>query len=792
MISEFRYVMRSLVRRKGFAFVTLLTLALGIGSATAIYSVVDWTLFRKPLSPPGVYAVGSYPKEGDFTPYLLVPYYEGYRAQKDAFSDMAVGCYRQGNVVVDHEPVQTTYIDVSTNFLNILGAQFEMGRGFITGEDIDGRDQEIVVTHQFWKNSLGGSPEALGLKIIVNQQQCTVIGVLKQGQRMPPFAANTVYHPLVLHFDPSKPWDPFLFCIAKVPPTLTRKQVEGAMLATKVDMDPHMNWMANNRPGVATIAELQRIYRPEFYWTLVGAVGFLYAIACLNGTNLMLVHMLGKQREISVRLALGGGRWRIVRLLIMETLALSVCGSLLGALIANELIPFFNMAASSGGDSTDLTTWHLYWRTYLVLGGLSLLTGLLISLVPAVHVMHSDITTGLKNGGGAMGESPRLARLRGMFVILQATFAVILLIGAGLMIESFKRLQTVDVGFDPSHRVKLQLGFPKGIPDKNPERLALLERLRERFSQQPGVVEVAYSSEALMAQYDMPMDVLSKDGVTPIHINPVYISSNYKAASGMVLKAGRWISPEPKNEVLVSESLAKLRFGSTAVVGEYLMPVGINGTSKGWHIVGVVGDIKQRVRDTKSLGVYVPITWSPQSANNFIVKLGSEPSGKLLTDLRQAVFQFDPRIVIDGVDPIASLRMKQMWDENLALSVLKVLAGIAVFLTIVGMFSVLAYTVDRRMPEFGIRMALGASPGNLLRLVLRRGIALTAIGIVVGIGGALALTRFLHSLLFESPPFDPAVISAVSALLLISALCACILPATRASKPDLVKLLKSD
>jgi len=792
MISELRYVIRSLLRRKGFLLVTLLTLGLGIGSATAIYSIVDWFLFRKALSPPGVYMIGSLTKEGNFMPTIMVPYRDAYRGMEAIFSDLAVCSYAEGNVVVAREPVQTSYTEVSTNFLDILGIKLLMGRGFVPGEDVDGRDQVVVVNYGFWKRNLGGSPDALGKTVILNQQPCTVVGVLAQDQRMPPYIDGSVFHPLVVHFNPATPWEPNLVGLAKVRPGVTRKQAEDAMAKAKIDIPENLNWLASTKPSLSTIADLQKIFRPEFYWTLVGAVGFLYAIACLNATNLVLVHMLGKQREISVRLALGGGRLQIVRLLVFETLGLSVAGSLLGALVANVLIPFFNMAANSTGSSVDLGTWHLYWRTYIVLGGLSIFTGFIISLIPAIHVFRSDINSGLKNGGGAIGESPRLARLRALFVILQATFAVILLIGAGLMVQSFQRLETVKVGFDPSRLVKLNLAFPKGMPSKNEDRLALLRRLQDRLGKVPDVSSVAYSSESLMAQYEMSTDVMAKDGTAHLRVDMVYVSPEYNDTSGMQLKSGRWISGDAKDEIMVSESLAKVRFGSGEATGQFLRPFGTNGDYKGWHIVGVVGDIRERVRDTNSLAVYMPISWAPASANNFIASLRTEPTAKILAGLRQVVFRFDPRIVINKVSPMAALRQDQLHDEMLALSVLKVLAGIAVLLTIVGMFSVLAYTVDRRMAEFGIRMALGASPGNLVALVMRRGVTLTVIGLVCGIGGALGLTRYLQSLLFESPAFDPLVTGAVAALLLFSAVVACILPANRASKPDLIRLLKSD
>jgi putative ABC transport system permease protein len=554
-----------------------------------------------------------------------------------------------------------------------------------------------------------------------------------------------------------------------------------------------MSWATNNETKVALItpAELHQWNSPELRWMMLGAVGFLYAIACLNATNLMLVHMFGKQREISVRLALGGSRWRIIRLLGIEALGLCLCGSALGAILANLLIPYFSAAGNGQGATLDWTTWHLYWRTYIVLGSLTAFTAFVITLVPAIQVLRSDIQAGLKSGGGSIGESPRLSRLRSTFVVLQATFAMILLIGAGLMVQSFKRLDAVKIGYNPLHRAQLTVAYPKEIPEEPKERLALLKQLQDQLSRVPGVSTVAFSSESLMAQFDMTTEVLQADGVTKFRANPVYISDGYQEASGISLKSGRWLLMA-ENEVLVNETFSRVRFGKEDPIGQFVKPAWSMGGFKGWRVVGIVGDIHEKVREAPGPKVYFPITVSPNAATNFILEMTSEANGDAQARMRKAVYQFDPRIVIESISSIAQLRDEQLRNEHLVLSVLNVLAGIAVILTVVGMFSVLAYTVDRRMPEFGIRMALGARPSNLVALVMRRGIALTSIGVVLGIAGTLGLTRFLQNLLFETPPNDAFVLSAVAALLIISAAAACILPAIRASKPDLLKLLKSD
>jgi putative ABC transport system permease protein len=792
MISDIRYSARTLLRRKGFALVVVMTLALGIGSATAIYAVVDWILFQAPVSPEGVFAIGSTVNDGKFAPWSLQAHYLAYAERKDVFTEFSAGCYRAGNIVVERDPVTTGYEEISVNFLKMMGVVPALGRDFAAGEDVDGRNQVVIVNDGFWRQNLGGSPDALGRKILIDEQECTVIGVLRKGQRLPLYVNQSVFRPLVIRPNATKPWDPWLIVFGHVRPGVTRKQAEEYITGTKVDLPPSMDWYTkNNKPALATILELEKINRPEMYWVLVGAVGFLFAIACLNSTNLMLVHMLGKQLETSIRMALGGGRWGIIRLLLVEASLLCVCGCVLGAVIANWLIPLFRMVASSTGSGVSWDSWHLGPRTYTVLAGLTLVTGLLIALVPALHVLRTNIQGGLKNAGGAVGESPRLARLRALFVVLQATFAVILLVGAGLMIRTFHRLDDVRLGFDPTDRVKMRLNFPSGYPEEPKARIATLDRLRDALGRVPGVSQVAYGTESLLAGYEsMTFDVLGADG-SLIKIGGAYVSPDYLGASGMALKVGRWFTQSDQGAVLVNESLARSRFGSENPIGQFIRPEGSSSAWHGWQVIGVVADVRESLREAPGKKIYMPASVAPNSVTSFVVRMSGKPNAEATTRLRQAIHRLDPRIVCYSAVPLVDARNDQLYVEHLVLSVLRVLSAIAILLTIVGLFSILAYTVDRRMPEFGIRMALGATPENLVILVLRRGMALTALGIVTGAAGALVLTRYMQSLLFETPPYDLLVMAAVAGLLLFSALAACVLPALRASRPDLTQLLRS-
>jgi putative ABC transport system permease protein len=793
MISEARYLLRSLRRRKGFAMVTVLTIALGIGAATAVYSIVDWILFNGPESPRGLYAIGLKQKGAPDMVFTWEPFYEAYSSQSQVFSETCAGSSEAVNVAVENKPVSTGVFAVTPNFFSMLGVKPALGRTFFASEAADGRDNVVVVSHQFWKRHMGGSNEALGRLIRVDRTVCSVIGILPEGQRFPVFTDSDVYKPFVLHYKASEPWEPFMVALGRTRPGMTRERAEELLAKVRVDIpEVWKSFGESARPGLSTVDEMQKIFRPEIYWTLVGAVAFLYGIASLNATNLILVHVLGKRLEISVRLALGGSRWGVLRLLLIEVFGLCICGMLLGALVANWLIPLLDFLAGYGDPNQGWASWYLDWKTYLVLAGLTLVTGALIAVVPALQLSRLNLQAGLKAGGGAIGESPRLARVRGLFVVLQATFAVILLVGAGLMIRSFQRLEEVPLGFDPTHRVKMQLNFPRNYYSAPDERMTLLNRIRESLLRLPSVSSVAFGSQSILAGIESAtVQVEAPDG-TSTEINNVYVSSDFAEAGGMVLKWGRWLQPDTKSEILVNESYARARFGTPNAVGRHIRAKGSSAKALGWEIVGVVADVREKMRDAAKFRVYMPIKWSPNIASTFFLHMKGEPDGEALGRLTQAIYSLDPRIIVYTTVPMTELRNQQLYSERLALSVLRVLACIATALAVVGLFSVLAYTVDRRMPEFGIRMALGATPRDLVALVMRRGIALTVLGIAIGIGGAAALTRFLQSLLFETPGFDPVVVGCVSALLLLAAFAASIIPSVRASKPDLVSLLKSD
>ncbi len=798
MFSDFRFALRSLGRARGFTLVTVLTLALGIGSAASIFSVADWALFRASKFPDDVLAIGGQSDDAPFTPFRPGFIIEPYEQRKDVFTEFAKAKNRQGNIVVEGRPVATMWTDVSANALAMFGARVQLGRTFLPGEDVAGADHVVILSDWFWRQNLGGNKDVIGRKIIVGDGVCTIVGVLADGQRLPGYMGGPLLRPLVYRYDPAKPyWESYAMLFGRLASGVTRDQALAALRATPFTEPAQSGEFFTKRDHVALAAlgEINRDNLKSTYWLMLGAVGFLYAIACLNASNLMLVRMLGQRRDLCVRLALGAGRWHVIRLLLLESAVLGVCAGLAGMLVANWLFPLLlNATGSPSGGTRDWMSWTLGWRVVTVLAGLSLLTSVFIALLPAMRVLRTDINSGLKDGGGALGESPGLARLRGGLVVLQAAFAMILLAGAGLMIRSFQEFQKVDFGFDPAGLTKVYFQFPPDTPRDWQPLLLKLRTIEGLLREIPGVRNAGFGADVLLPGYTYSASKFPGPDGKEIGATISGFDPGFRETAGLRLKLGHWFTQERGEEVVINEGLARAMWPGEDPIGKILLPVGVKGNKDwvGWTVIGVVGDVRATMREGVGNHLYRAEGMEPQQFNTFIVRTVRDRDPVAMDAIRRRLYAFDPRIIVHQIATLTEVRDQQLWLERMANSVLKVLAGIALLLTVVGIFSVLAYTVDRRLGEFGVRMALGASRRDLIELVMKRGVWLTLVGVVLGLGGTLLLSKFIKTLLFGTTPNDPWVLGAVGIVLLVTSVLACALPARKASRVDVSKLLRSE
>ena len=787
---DIAFATRALCRARGFTLTVLAMLVLGVGVSTFVFNLTAWILiFDQPFPhPEQLWLIGFKDKHSASNPYRSTMQFQAYQEQTRAFSEYAAVTRDVANVVVDGEPVVVNLLGASIDCFHTLGIKPVLGRGFLPEEYRPGADNVVVITDLFWRKHFHAAPDILGRQVLVDQQLCTVIGVLRVDQPFPPAFAGDVYRPFIPRVDAVNPLTPVVFVIGRLAPAVPPEQARAALAAVKLPTLPPWAtaYVAEQEPILMRPTD---IARSETYWVMAIAGMLLYSIACLNAMDLMLVRLLGRRQELSLRLALGGTRWQIARLLMIESLGLALVASLVVMAAARWIFPPL-LALITGSEAAKYVS-SLNVRTLACIAVLTLVASVAVALVPAWRLMKSEINAGLKDGGAAAGDGRGVARLRTALVIFQAALAVVLLAGTGLMVRSFEQLHRTNLGFDPAGKVKVTISFPRGY-DLAPEaRLQLFERLQQRLATTPGVRAVSFGQDTLLeGGFYGTAQLLMADG-TYRSVAGNFVTADYWKTAGLTLKKGQWFSSK-RGEfgVVINEAFAKARFGDEdpigksfklLVSGDFLQPV-----------VGVVGDVKESVRSTPGMRMYVAEWVYPLNISSLLLRLDHDPGKEFEGVVRHAIYALDPKLIVSQVATINEIVGNGMWAERQAFRILKVLTVVALVLAVAGLFAVIAYTVDSRMKEFGVRLALGAQPANLHRLVMKRGLTTAAVGVAVGVAGALGLTRFMQSLLFETTPYDPLVYAAVAMILLVAAVAACWLPARRAARVDITRLLRAE
>lgn len=796
MITDIRSVFRVLIRRRIFAATTVLTLALGIGAATAIFSVVDKIIFRTDEFPSDVYLIGGQNDNIPFMPWRYPYMVQPYGSQTDVIGPIAKASIMTGNVVVNNQPVAIGWNGVSSDFFDLLNIHTALGRKFLPGEDLEGAAAVAIVTHGFWVRQLGARSDAIGSTIVVGDARCTVVGVLREGEDLLPFTPNEVFRPLVYKNDPSQPWSPYLYLLCQLRPGITRNQAELRLREVQIDVPaPARQFYFNDRSVLKSLPEIKQQARPEIYWMMLAAVAFLYIISCLNASNLMLIRVLSQQREFGIRLSLGGGYWRTIRLVVIESFTLALFASLGGAILASWIHPLLLTGARGANIAPNWTGWALDWRALGIVGALTMATSILVVLVPTVQIVRSNVGLTLKQGGAVLGQSSDASRILRSLIVFQVAFAIVLLTGTGLMIRSIHRLESTDAGFDATGRMKVKLGFPPAFPSQVDARLAKLHEIQAELMSIPDVRAVGFGMDIFLPGYYYPTYVLEGADGRTLKAAMLGFGTGYQDASGLILKSGHWLTNRSGNEILVNETLARQCWQNGSAVGNVLRPIKEGNDPsgwKGWVVAGVVGDIKTSVRDAPNPYMYGPERWGPEDFDTFIVRTDAGKEDSLGYLIRNKLYAYDPEIVVDSVVPFNQLRKNQVAIERLTGLILGVLAVIALVLTMVGVFSAIAYNVNRRMPEFGIRVAFGATPGDLVRLIARQGLRMTLLGVLLGLAGTAGLTRYMRTVLFETSPLNLEVLMGVVFMLLVASTLAWLFPAFRAGQADPTRLLRAE
>jgi len=802
-LHEVRYAARTLLKRPAFTGAAVLCLALGIGANTAIFSVVNAVLlkplpYREPARLVGVWERSA--ERGRERNVVSPANFLDWRAQNTVFEEMAAFVDRRMNLTGSGEPEEVPVQFVTASFFPLLGARPMLGRTFTAAEDVPGGADVVVLSHALWQRRLGGAADAIGKPMMVDGQPRTVVGV------MPATFAIAGEHeqPLLwvpLRLDPARNYREaagrFMRSIARLKPGVTAEQADAQLRAIARRLEEaYPSFNAGWSTDVVRLDEqvVGDVRRPLL--VLFGVVGFVLLIACANVANLQLAQATARQREIAVRAALGAGRGQIARQLLTESALLAVAGAALGVLLA-----FWATEAIGVGAAVLLPRAEevaLDGRALAFTGSLALLTGLAFGLVPALFASRADLQDTLKSGGRS--GTPGGGRARAALVVAQVALSLVLLVGAGLMLKSFARLQGVDPGFDPDNVLTARIGLSGEKYRTDAQTNAFFQELLRRVSALPGVESAGavswlpFGGLGAATRYAIAGRPAPQPGQEP-GADVRAVDPGYFRAMKIPLLRGASFSERDSRDsrtvVVISEALARTQFPNVDPIGQRIIMEW--GDTLNAEIVGVVGDVRGKGLDSlpRETLYWARPQFPGQSFMSLVVRTKGDPM-RLAGAVRGAVRAIDPNQPLADVRTMDSYLGDSVARRRFNAALLAGFAAVALLLAAVGLYGVMSYAVVQHTRELGIRMALGASTRAVLHGVLRQALVLAAIGVVVGVAGALTLTRVLSGLLYEVSATDPAVFAAIALLLTAVTLLASYIPARRATQVDPMVALRSE
>jgi putative ABC transport system permease protein len=802
-LQDLRYALRTLTKDKGFALVAILTLALGIGANTAIFSVVNAVLLR-PLAFPDsgrLMVVWHVPPQKSFpgmTRFAVAPAnYLDWKAQNHVFEQMTIYTGARFNLTGKGEPQTIQSAAVSSEFFSVLRVSPKLGRSFSSEEDQPGHNHVVILGRAIWQTHFGSDPNIIGKQIAFDGLPYTVIGVMDAGFRRPSWAQ--VWTPLAMTGrDRAVRGEHHYLCMARLKPDADLKQAQAEMstISRRLELeypDDDKGWGALVVP---LREELVGEARPALL-ILLGAVAFVLLIACANVANLALAKTLSRRKGIAIRTALGASRGRVLRQALFETVALSIAGGALGVYLAQFgvalIVHFFGEKLPRGAE-ISLDAWVLVFAL-----AISVLAGILAGIAPAWRVTKSNVNELLKQGLGRTASDSAGSRTRSAFVVAEVALSLVLVVGAGLMIRSLRLLGSVNPGFEPANLLTMTLGISAGKFDLASKQATFISETLQKVRAVPGVESAGVvdslplsggSNQPILIE-GRPAGVLSEQPEVAVRA----VSPDYLPAMHIQFLEGRDFTDADTMDrpavVVISESMARRFWPNENPVGKHLTLSFFPDRIR--EIAGVVRDVKIDALDEAdpSATLYVPIAqlsaplmggWRSFPVS-LVVRAKSHASS-LATAVVGAVHQEDKEVPVANVMTMNDYLADTLSPQRFNMQLLTAFAGLALLLAAVGIYSVLSYAVRRRAGEIGIRMALGAQRSDVLRLVVGHGLRLTLVGLAIGIAGAFAVTRLMAKLLFGVAPTDAVTFVAVTALLCGIALLACVIPAYRATRVD--------
>jgi putative ABC transport system permease protein len=792
-----KYALRRLKNSPGFTIVAVLTLALGIGANTAMFSIVNAVLLRPlPYRDPQRLVLLS--EHWPQFPRLSLSYlnFRDWRDQSHSFE--AVAAVRNNVVTMTGIPEaeRLPSQNVTANLFDMLGIKPELGRTFSDAEDKPGGPPVALISHSLWRRHFSSSPSVLGRSIILDNESYSIIGVMPAGFEVLQQAPDVIlpFEPWARTLPDDRSWHPGILPIARLKPGVSLEQARSEIdvIAKRLEKQyPDTNTNVSSLVDLMQDQMVQNV-RPALL-VLIGAVGVVLLIACANVANLMLVRATGRRREMAVCTALGAQRSDIIRQLLAESVLVAIGGGLLGLALAWAAIPLVVRLAGdslprSNGISMDL---GVLGFTLLV----AVLAGILFGLAPARHAWRIDLREAL-NETNRGGSARAMLRTRAILVVSEIALAMLLLVGAGLLFKSFERLSQVSPGFSADHILVANIVRSPTYNDPD-VRLGFFDRLLEQIPALPGVhaagaisvLPVTGTGSALHFNIQgRPPNSPQQFTISSYRV----VSAGYFKTMGIPLIAGRWIEDRDREQsppvVVINSTFARTHFRNQSPLGQHIQLGALPDPSVPWmQIVGVVADVKQSLASESAAEMYVPYRQAdsvlPVFALSLVVRTAGDPLAQA-NSIRALVHGIDANQPVTGIQTMEENVSQSIAEPRFRTVLLSIFAGIALALAAVGIFGVMSYSVGQRTRELGLRIALGSSRSRVLQLVLAHGFRLTVVGVVIGLAATFLLTRYISSMLFNVPPYDPMTLIGVVAVLVVTSLCACYLPARRATLVD--------
>ncbi|MDQ3803567.1 MAG: ABC transporter permease [Acidobacteriota bacterium] len=801
---DVRYGVRVLIKSPVFTTVAVLSLALGIGANTAIFSVINGLLLR-PLPYPDsqrIVHVWHTPPQESFPGldrFSVSPAnYLDWKEQGRAFEQMAAYEYARFSLSTSGDPVSVIGTAVSSDFFSVLRSTPGQGRTFSPEEEQPGRDHVVVISHGLWQRAFGADPNLIGRTLTLNSRSFTVVGIMPAGFQFPQEAELWV----PLAWDSKQRQirsihDSLVIARLKQGASLAQAQAEMSTISSRLEQQ----YPEENKGWGAVVIPLQEDLvgdiRPALL-VLFSAVGFVLLIACANVANLMLARGANRQKEIALRIALGATRARVVRQLLTESVLLAVVGGVLGLLLArwgSEMLVRLSSGTLPDPGEIGIDKWTLGFTLLVSLGA-----GVVAGIAPALQFTKAEMSEALKQGTGRTGGSSVKQRTRKALVISEVALSLILLIGAGLMIRSFWKLQHVDPGFDTGNTLTMSVSLsPTRYSDPH-QQLAFLDRVLEQIGALPGVVSAGATTTIPLTGggSTQPFTVEGRPA-SAVAEQPMaqtrYISPDYFRAMGIPLRQGRFFSDQDRENgvqvVIISEAMARRFWPGQDPIGKRLTP-SFHLQQGPREVVGVVGDVKGSGLDAEAASMmYLPYKQAPRPYMTFVARTASNPQD-FIQPISKAIYSVDREQALTNVRTMEQVLAESLSGRRFNMTLLIAFAGLALLLAAVGVYGVMNYSVTLRRRELGIRMALGAQAVDVLRLVLGQGLTLTLIGVGAGLAAAYGLTRLMASLLYGVTATDFVTFVSVSGVLIAVGLLASYLPARRATKVDPMIALRSE